>query len=155
MSHPESELNSSETVNVVPSVNNSSSSSSLPKFSFESGDSAGIDRLVRDYLLAKGYGSAASAMEKEIESRQERKNEVGQQSAVDMLVDTTTAKTSSSQQKIDGINLVEAIYIKALHDNDFNLYVTELDDFSSWVLGSLHIVKNYLLAVLFAMFCHW
>lgn len=155
MSHPETELHSSETVNVVPSVDHFSSSSSLPKFSFESGDSAGIDRLVRDYLLAKGYGTAASAMEKEIENRQEGKNGVGQQSVVDVLVNTTMAKTSGSQQKMDGINLVEAIYIKALHDNDFNLYVTELNDFSSWALGSLHIVKNYLLAVLFAMFCHW
>lgn len=114
----------------------------------------GIDQLVKQYLRAKGYESAAAAMEQDMNRQQDL--QPSEASPVDLLINSTSAKSGTKKSDIlNGLNLVEAVYIKALHDNDFTIYMNELDLFSSWVFSSFDAVKNYLLAVLFAIFSHW
>lgn len=111
----------------------------------------GIDQLIKKYLQANGYESAAVAMEEDMNKRQGTAPST-ENSTMDML--RSGNPEAADPSKVDELKLIEAVYIKALHDSDFSVYVTELDNFSSWVLASFDSVKTYLIAVLFAIFCH-
>lgn len=98
---------------------------------------ANVDRFVQQYLISQGYSQAAAAMENEM-----GKGTEGSSSSlpIDMLINN---------------NVAETMFVKGSSLENYDIYMTQLDIFSSWVLHSLDVIKPYLLAVNFAVFCHW
>lgn len=113
----------------------------------------GIDKIVREYLESKGYKNAALALDADMNKTLDGATPG---TAVDLVGNGVASSSSTSTVNgIASVNVVEAIYLKGLKDNDFSIYCAEFNNFSSWVLESFHSVKVYYLAVMFATFCHW
>jgi hypothetical protein len=121
-------------------------------------DTTNIDKLVKAYLIRKGFTKAAAEMENEFNNNNNNQN-------MDIVIDNNNNNQSSSisipKDKPNGLseqficNISEDIIILGFNEGDVKLYNEGYDSFRSWTCTSLDMIKTSLLSVCFPLFVHW
>lgn len=115
----------------------------------------GVDALVKEYLLSRGYTKTVAEMD--LEASQVVATEVTAPAAV--APTTTTSGSSAPAGKAVArhmlSNVAEDIYIIGMKDKDTSCYFTGYDSIRAWAVNSIDIVKPQLLSLCFPIFVHW
>jgi hypothetical protein len=99
----------------------------------------GVDALVREYLISRGYKKAAAELEMEC-SKTPSSDAPGATSIVAKHLLSTVA---------------EDLYILGLKDKSAVSFFVGYDLLRSWAVTSIDVIKNQLLSVTFPIFVHW
>jgi hypothetical protein len=98
----------------------------------------GVDALVREYLISRGYTKAAAEL--------------------DMEAATAPAAAGASNAIVTKqllSTVAEDLYILGLKDRNTESYFNGYDSLRTWAVNSVDMVKNQLLSVCFPIFVHW
>ncbi len=135
--------------------------------------SSGIDQLVRDYLLAKGYTKALEAMESAEQQKKQRSDEAYTPVYIEGRNLLPSASSSSGGSKpldgddLDGAktgkttvesllsNAATSLYVIGIKEGDPNVFLEEYGQFHHWTSQSIDIVSPYLEAIGFVVFITW
>ena len=143
--------------------------------------SEGVDALIRDYLLERGYDKAAAELAQEakleIQSshaiREEKestetdrvaagapivqiKQEEGQGNVAAAAAASSCSikpQTSTAQRIMS--HIAEDVYVLGIKGGDAQQFALEYDAVRSWALDSIDFAKPQLLAITFPIFVHW
>lgn len=114
----------------------------------------GVDALVKEYLLSRGYTKTVAEMD--LEASQVVATEV---TAPAVALTSTTSVSSAPACKAVArhmlSNVAEDIYIIGMKDKDTSCYFTGYDSIRAWAVNSIDIVKPQLLSLCFPIFVHW
>ena len=101
----------------------------------------GVDALVREYLISRGYTKTAAELEMEATTHS----------------GATTGPLSNSSLVAKQLlsTVAEDLYILGLKDRSTECYFNGYDLVRSWAANSIDIVKTELLALTFPIFVHW
>ncbi len=114
----------------------------------------GVDALVKEYLLSRGYTKTVAEMD--LEASQVVATEIPA-----VIAPTPAPAAGSSAPPSKAIarhmlsNVAEDIYIIGIKDKDTSSYFTGYDSIRSWAVNSIDIVKPQLLSLCFPIFVHW
>jgi len=97
--------------------------------------SAGVDALVKEYLISRGYSKAAAQLEEESSAREP--------GIPNELVPKQLLST-----------IAEDLYVLGMRDKNATSYFTAYDLLRSWAVNSIDMVKNQLLSATFPIFVH-
>ena len=100
----------------------------------------GVDALVREYLISRGYTKTAAELEMEATTHSREPGASSNSSLVAKQLLSTVA---------------EDLYILGLKDRSTECYFNGYDLVRSWAANSIDIVKTELLALTFPIFVHW
>ena len=100
----------------------------------------GVDALVREYLISRGYTKTAAELEMEATTHSGEPCALSNSSLVAKQLLSTVA---------------EDLYILGLKDRSTECYFNGYDLVRSWAANSIDIVKTELLALTFPIFVHW
>lgn len=141
----------------------------------------GIDQLVREYLLAKGYTKALEAMDSAEKLKKQRPEDMyipvydstnttaGESKPMD-IDDTTdspsTSTTTTTASKPVSVptkvavesllhNAATSLYVLGVKEGDPKVFLEEYGQFHDWTSQSIDIVNPYLEAIGFAVFITW
>lgn len=98
----------------------------------------GVDALVMEYLISRGYTKTVAELQAE--------------TGAPALQDTKLARNLTKQLLS---NISEDVYVLGLRDKDAGVYTREYDNFRTWAVDSIDIVKQHLLSLCFPIFVHW
>lgn len=114
----------------------------------------GVDALVKEYLLSRGFTKTVAEMD--LEASQVVATEIP---AVAAPAPAPAVGSSAPQTKAIArhmlSNVAEDIYIIGMKDKDTSSYFTGYDSIRSWAVNSIDIVKPQLLSLCFPVFVHW
>ncbi len=134
--------------------------------------SSGIDQLVRDYLLAKGYTKALEAMESAEQQKKQRSDEAYTPVYIEGTNHHPASSSSGGPKPLDGddsdgaksgkttvesllSNAATSLYVIGIKEGDPNVFLEEYGQFHHWTSQSIDIVSPYLEAIGFVVFITW
>ena len=122
-----------------------------------------IDTIVKKYLLSRGYGEAAAAMNaKKIVPGDDAvslanndscaaDNEIPSGNSNDVIDDGETLTISGQILS----TVVEGIVVLGVNSGNYGIYEMEYSCLRSWCLSSIDLVKSEVSLLLFPAFVHW
>lgn len=125
----------------------------------------GIDILVKEYLLSRGFTKAVDELEQQIlreqyeqqqqQFQQQAQPQIGDEPAEQIaiaIVDPTEEENSCKRMLS---SVAEDVYVLGIQNGNRNLFFGEYDAFRSWALNSIEIAQAQLLGLSFPLFVHW
>lgn len=108
----------------------------------------GVDALVKEYLLSRGYMKTVAELDLEASRT------VEETTAEPVLAPSASSSSQSIARQLLS-NVAEDIYILGMKDRDASSYFTGYDSIRAWAVNSIDIVKPQLLSLCFPIFVHW
>ena len=108
----------------------------------------GVDALVKEYLLSRGYMKTVAELDLEASRT------VEETTAEPGLAPSASSSSQSVARQLLS-NVAEDIYILGMKDRDTSSYFTGYDSIRAWAVNSIDIVKPQLLSLCFPIFVHW
>ena len=113
----------------------------------------GLDEIVKNYLMHKGYLETVRTLEKEskvvVENNDEQRN-----GPTGFGTESVLEETRKISMKMLSI-IAEDLFVSGFKDGDLNLYFEGYEQIRNWALYSLDIVKPQLLSICFPLFIYW
>ena len=109
--------------------------------------SVDVDRIVLDYLRAKGYHKTADELKLEYKEKQSM-----QTTEATKISDQGLLHIASTQPIASTQNFAIDLVIFGLYDGNIKPYFTEYDNLRAWVFSSIEFVKFELASLLFPIF---
>lgn len=110
-----------------------------------------MDELVRQYLVKRGFNSAALELDRVLDPKEDESKGLAGRSLSKRIA--TINVTSRYMMSNESNNLTtEELIVWGLHSGDVSLYKNGYELFRSWAYGSLDLIKNELLSLCFPLF---
>eukprot|EP01032_Pedospumella_encystans_P028878 gene28878-32614_t len=113
----------------------------------------GVDALVKEYLLSRGYTKTVAEMDLEASQVVATENPAAAAPAPAPAVGSSAPPSKAIARHMLS-NVAEDIYIIGMKDKDTSSYFTGYDNIRSWAVNSIDIVKPQLLSLCFPVFVH-
>jgi hypothetical protein len=106
-----------------------------------SNEKEGVDLLVKEYLISRGYTKAAAELDLE---------------APKLPNDSGTLPSSNTSQICKSLlsNVAEDLYVLGMKDRDPMCYFHAYDSLRTWTLDAMDLAKQQLLSLCFPVFVH-